>query len=176
MDILAHGLWANIIYKAIPETRGDRKTTNWGIFFGIFPDLSAFTPVFAYIFYQTVFLGQKLALVRPEDNGQAIPLSSLTHNLYNFSHSLIIWGVVFLLAWLVFKKLPWVLFGWGLHIGLDIFSHSSKFFPTPFLFPFSKFTINGWSWAEPVFMLVNYGLLLILYLFLVPKLKQKLSR
>lgn len=172
MDIFAHGLWTNLMYKAVPQTRRDAKTTNWGIFFGIFPDLFAFTPLFVYIFYQAIFRAQKLVFAHPEDNGQSIPLSDLTHQLYSFSHSLVIWAIVFLVAWAIFKKLPWVLFGWALHICIDIFSHNSHFFPTPFLWPISGFHVNGWAWAEPVFMLVNYGALLILYLFAVPKLKQ----
>jgi len=175
MDILAHGLWTNILYKTIPATRQEQNTTGWGIFFGIFPDLAAFTPVFVFIFYRAIFLGQKLAFVRPEDGNEGIPLSDLTHTLYNFSHSLVIWVVVFGISWLILRKVPWVLLGWALHICIDIFSHSSQFFPTPFLFPISKFFINGWSWGEPVFMAVNYGLLIILYIFVVPKLKRRFS-
>lgn len=163
------------MYKVIPNTNPDKKTTRWGIFFGVFPDFFAFTPVFGYIFYQLIFHGQRFGLVRPEDNGGSIPLSDLTHILYQFSHSLVIWTVVFVVVWLIIRKIPWVLLGWALHICIDIFSHSSKFFPTPFLFPISNFNINGHSWAEPVFMLVNYGALLLLYLLLIPRLKNKLT-
>ncbi|MEO8065830.1 MAG: metal-dependent hydrolase [Candidatus Doudnabacteria bacterium] len=173
MDIFAHGLWTNAMYKAIPETRKDRKATSWGIFFGIFPDLFAFTPVFAYIFYEALFVSHSFRLVSPQDAPGPLPLDGLTHHLYNFSHSLVIWAVVCLVIWIMFRKFPWVLLGWALHICIDIFTHSSKFYPTPFLFPVSEFYINGWPWVEPVFMLVNYGLLLVLYLFVIPKLKSK---
>jgi hypothetical protein len=173
MDIFAHGLWTNVLYKAVPQTRNNKKTTFWGIFFGIFPDLWAFTPVFTYFIYEAIVLRQRPHFASPQDSPIPLPLNGLTHNLYNFSHSLVIWAVVFLFVWAVSKKLPWVLLGWALHVCIDIFSHSSKFYPTPFLFPISKFHVNGWPWASSVFMIVNYSLLLILYLFVVPRLRQK---
>jgi hypothetical protein len=175
MDILAHSLWTNLMYKAIPETRKDKKTTWWGIFFGIFPDLVAFTPVFAYIFYRGIFLHQWIRFAPPEDSSQVIPLDQLTHHLYSFSHSLVIWAAVFGITWLVLKKLPWPLLGWALHICIDIFSHSSQFYPTPFLFPLSKFHVNGWPWADPWFIIINYGSLLIVYILIVPRLKKKFN-
>ena len=175
MDVLAHGLWTNVMYKLIPETRNNKKTTWWGIFFGVFPDLVAFTPVFAYIFYRGIFLHTWIRFAPPEDTNQTIPLDQLTHHLYNFSHSLVIWLIVFVLVWLLFRKTPWVLLGWALHICIDIFSHSSQFFPTPFLFPISKFYVNGIPWAEPVFMIVNYSALVLLYIFLIPRIKRKFS-
>jgi len=175
MDILAHGLWTNVMYKVIPNTQKDRKITRWGIFFGIFPDLFAFTPVFTDVFFRLIFFGQRLHFGPPEDNGQTIPLDNLTHHLYNLSHSLVVWALVFALAWLIFRRLPWVLLGWALHICIDIFSHNSHFFATPFLWPISNFHVEGWSWGSPVFMIVNYSLLLILYIFLVPRLKSKLK-
>jgi hypothetical protein len=63
-----------------------------------------------------------------------------------------------------------------LHICIDIFSHSSAFFPTPFLFPVSNFYVNGHPWSHPTFMVINYGLLILLYLFVIPRLKQKFSQ
>lgn len=174
MDIFAHGLWTNVMYKAIPATRADKKTTWWGIFLGIFPDLWAFTPVFVYIFFEAIFKHHTFRFVSPQDSPGPLPLDSLTHHLYNLSHSLVVWLIIFGLTWLIIKKFPWPLLGWALHIGIDIFSHSSKFYPTPFLWPISSFHVNGWAWADPVFMLVNYGALLVLYLFLVPKLKRKI--
>ena len=163
------------MYKVIPTTRANKKMTYWGVFFGVFPDIFAFTPVWLYIFY-VFFTGKGFRFSNPEDNGGHIPLDSLTHHLYNFSHSLIVWAVVFGITWLILRRMPWVLLGWALHIGIDIFSHSTKFFPTPFLWPVSNFHVNGYSWGTPIFMTINYGVLLILYIFLVPKLRQKFSK
>jgi hypothetical protein len=176
MDVLAHGLWTNIMYKAIPATSTHKKTTYWGIFFGIFPDLWAFTPIFIYFFYEAIVLHRPFRFENPQDTNHALPLDSLTHHLYNLSHSLVVWAVVFACSWLIIRKMPWALLGWALHICIDIFSHSTKFFPTPFLWPISNFHINGWSWGDPTFMLINYGSLLIFYLFVVPKLRQKFGK
>lgn len=160
------------MYKVIQKTKNDPKLTNWGIFFGVFPDILAFTPVWVYIFYRMIFLRAGFVFISPEDNGGHIPLEQLTHTLYQLSHSLVVWLVIFGIIWLIFRKTPWILLGWALHICIDIFSHNSHFFPTPFLWPISSFYVNGWSWAEPVFMIVNYGLLLILYLLVIPRLKK----
>jgi hypothetical protein len=47
-----------------------------------------------------------------------------------------------------------------------VFSHTDRFFPTPVFFPLSNFHISFVSWAEPVFMAVNYGALVTVYLWL----------
>lgn len=173
MDVLAHSLWTNVMFRLIPATRTRSKTTWWGIFFGVFPDLFAFTPLFLVIFYNIIFLHQRFALARPERNAAHFPLEALTGHLYNISHSLITWAVVFAVSWLLARRMPWILFGWCLHILIDIFSHSNAFYPTPFLWPVSKFHVNGWSWGDPVFMAINYGSIALVYLFLVPYLKRK---
>jgi len=92
---------------------------------------------------------------------------------YNYTHSIFVWLLVTLLIWAVIKKFPWVLLAWGLHITIDVFSHTFDFFSTPFLFPFSNFEISIIAWSHPVFMLINYSLLLILYLVVLPKFKKK---
>jgi hypothetical protein len=161
------------MYKLIPETKNRKRMTYWGVFFGIFPDILAFTPLWIYIFYNAFIRHQGFRFLSPEDNAPAFPLDRLTHGLYNISHSLVIWGVVFAVTWVLIKRVPWVLLGWALHICIDIFSHNSRFYPTPFLFPISNFHINGYPWSETKFMIINYGALLILYLFIIPKLIKK---
>ncbi len=162
------------MYKLIPETRSMRKTTWWGIFFGVFPDFFAFTPVFFYVFYNWIFKHKALVFGPPED-GRIMPLNDLSHQLYNYSHSFVIWLIVVGVVWFAYRRFPWILLGWALHIGIDIFSHSSEFYPTPFLFPISNFQVNGNSWGEPLFMTINYGLLLVFYTFIVPWLIRKSS-
>ncbi|MBX4187132.1 MAG: metal-dependent hydrolase [Candidatus Doudnabacteria bacterium] len=172
MDVLAHSLWTNVMYKVIKPTRSDKKITSWGVFFGVFPDIVAFTPIWLYILYGFIFRRSTFIFAKPEDEN-LIPLSNLTHTLYSFSHSLVIWAVIFAIVWLVIQKMPWVLLGWALHILIDIFSHSNQFYPTPFLFPISKFHINGYAWSEPIFMVVNYGALVLLYSFFIPRIKRQ---
>ncbi|MGB7949040.1 MAG: hypothetical protein WCH75_15250, partial [Candidatus Binatia bacterium] len=57
----------------------------------------------------------------------------------------------------------WVFCAWGLHILVDIPTHSYKFFPTPFLWPVSGFEINGHNWATPEILIPNVVFLTIIY-------------
>ena len=69
---------------------------------------------------------------------------------------------------------------WGLHIVIDFFTHPD-FFQTPILFPLSDYKYyGGISWAHPVFMAVNYGALILVYVVIfwyrsknLQKLKEK---
>ena len=166
MDILAHGLWTNAMFKTIPKTRNNKKIIFWGIAFGILPDLVSFVPVFVYSFYQSIFHQQPFLSGPP---GPDIPFFKYAAESYNYTHSFVVWTAVVILAWIVLKEFPWVLLGWVLHIAIDIFTHTEAFFATPFLFPISGFKVSGISWAHPVFMIVNYSLLFLLYYFAIPK-------
>ena len=164
-------------------------------FFGVLPDAFSFgyllisrvwentaniTPYaearFAMVYNGS--MGQRLASrfqFNPSPNCNMIPdmennvlpcIPQYVYQLYNFSHSLIIFGAIFVLVWLILRR-PWLpLLGWGLHIVIDIFSHNNMFFPTPFLFPISDFRVNATSWANPVFMAANYSILVLVYLIM----------
>lgn len=169
MDVLAHGLWTNVMYKAIPSTRNSGKIILWGILFGMLPDIVSFTPVILVRLYNIIFA-----------NAPATFLTNVFHTYkfsdyaiisYSYTHSILIWLLVVLLIWAMIKKFPWILLGWGLHVAIDIFSHTTDFFAVPFLFPISDFQISAISWAHPGFMIVNYFLLLFVYLILLPRLK-----
>jgi membrane-bound metal-dependent hydrolase YbcI (DUF457 family) len=54
---------------------------------------------------------------------------------------------------------------WPLHILVDIPTHSSQFFPTPFLWPVSDFYINGVSWGQPIIFIPNAILIVCLYVY-----------
>lgn len=163
MDILAHGLWTNAVYRAATTSKNLKPTKKqiWTvIFFGLAPDLFSFGPFFVWRIFQSVF-GDKPSLFNGPPDPSTIP--HYIYNSYNYTHSLIIFLAIFGLIWLIKKKPYWLMFGWGLHILTDIFSHSTSFFPTPFLFPISDVRVNGWSWGHPTFMMINYSLLVIIY-------------
>lgn len=174
MDIFAHALWANAGARKLNqmgEKKGRRKfSIVWATFWGVFPDLFAFgwpfaLRIFAVLsgslalanFFQRPPLAEESAL----RNGFA-----LVGKLYPYSHSLIIFVAVFLLVWLVFRRPVFALLGWGLHILIDIFSHSIEFYPTPFLFPVSDWRFPyGVSWGGQTFMIINYFLLLLVFIY-----------
>lgn len=172
MDILAHGLWTNVVYRVLPKTKSDQRLIKWGIVLGVLPDLVSFGPIFALRIFWAI-TGVRPYIFQPVEFEQ-YPLSQLTYILYNFTHSLVIWTIVTVVIWLILKKFPWMLLAWGLHIAIDIFSHTNIFFPTPFLFPLSDFKISVISWAHPMFMLINYGLLLVFYTLLLPRLRKSI--
>lgn len=180
MDIFSHGLWAGALTKGINNkleknnsSEPKHQLSYWKAFFwGIFPDLFAFTAPFAWGIWE-VLTGQiHFSDFRPPNPGEPPPLDNswifqLAHHLYNFSHSFIIFGAVIGLIWLIKKKFYWEMSGWLLHIIMDIPTHSYRFFPTPFLFPLSgfKFT-HGFSWATPWFLTLDWVLLIIVYFYL----------
>lgn len=172
MDILAHTLWAGAGAKAANAVaKKDNKkfhiSVGWAAFFGVFPDLFAFTIPFASRFYYILFggVGAGSLFGRPVAvEGQFQGGFSLAQNLYQYSHSLVIWALVFAIVWAIFKRPRYELLGWALHILIDIPSHVIDFFPTPFLFPLSDYRFPyGIQWSNQWYMIINYSLLLLIW-------------
>ena len=103
MDILAHGLWAAALAKGANlknnSNKGVGKVSVWHTaFWGIFPDLFAFTIPFAWLIIGPLF-GDDIPRMGPPEEGEPPPnldhwafrLASL---LYNYSHSLIIFAII----------------------------------------------------------------------------------
>lgn len=156
MDIFAHGLWSGAVYNR-------SKQFWWAVFFGVAPDLFSFGLFFVQMVLMGKFFARDFNRTEPPDPS-FVP--DYVHSLYNVTHSLIIFLIIFGIVWAIRKRPFWELGGWGLHILIDVPTHSSRFFPTPFLFPFSSFTVNGISWGTPWFMVVNYASLVAVYGFI----------
>lgn len=153
MDIISHGLWGGIAFG-----RRNKRQFWWSFFFGIMPDLLSFG-----ILTASVWLGIGIA---PDWSGGPPAMSSIpsyVSSLYNVTHSLVVFVVVFLIAWLILKRPPLVMLAWPLHIIVDIFTHTSAFFPTPFLWPIFNVKVSLISWADPRIFIPNVLLLLIVY-------------
>jgi hypothetical protein len=169
MDFFAHGLWSGAAVKIINIKK--KKPLKWWGFvgFGLFPDFFAFAPAFIYMFASFIFPSiPKIEHPGPAHmepaTGNGLIISNLTHNLYNLSHSLIIFFLVFGLFWLILRRPFWEMSAWIMHILMDIPSHSYDFYPTPFLWPISDFKVNGVHWGTPIFMITNYSLIILVYL------------
>lgn len=164
-------LWANYGAQATNKklVKKDKKPISlpWVTFWGVFPDLFAFGITFITIIPSIIsgnFTG------RP--SGMGLPAE-----LYQYSHSIVIWAIIFAISWLIWKKPQLALFGWALHILIDIPSHSGTFYPTPFLFPISDWKFQyGVSWANPTYMIINYTLLLIVSLYIFRMNRKKISK
>lgn len=141
MDTLAHSLWA---YAVGRSARLKRKWLILGIV-GAGPDL-VWLPFTAL---GVVTSGRISFFTAP----------------YELSHSLVIWGVLTILAsWRWKKAIAWT-WPWAFHILIDIPGHIDL--PTPFLWPVSHFTIRGtFDWLSPKLLLINYFCLAIIFFFL----------
>jgi hypothetical protein len=157
VDIFAHALWAAAAARFANgrEPARRRVSVPWAAAWGMFPDLFAFTwPVVASI-------GMSLRA-----GHEVHPDHDLGWSLYRYSHSLVLFALIFGAVWLLRKRPAWALLAWALHILIDIPSHSLEFFPTPFLWPLSDYRFGGVSWATPWFMTLNVSALLATYLAL----------
>lgn len=168
MDILAHTLWANAAARKANDAlekknKSARIHPLWTAFWGVFPDLFAFTIPFTIVIYGV------LAGTVPLDSFPSHHLPDgfdIARTLYNYSHSLVIWAGVFGITWIIWKRPRLELLGWALHILIDIPSHTTEFFPTPFLFPLSDYQFPyGISWGNQWYMIINYAALLFVFLY-----------
>jgi len=157
MDVFAHGLWTYAIYYK-------KKYRLLAAFIGVMPDLVAF----GFFFIYNLFLNG-LAFGKPALN--SIPEYVFVG--YNFTHSLVIFLLVVFTIYYITRKIPWLLGGWLFHILIDIPTHTREFFPTPFLWPLSGFKISAISWGNPYFMIFNYSLLVVVYIYLLVYVRNK---
>ncbi len=174
MDVFAHVLWTNALYRS--KYSKQRKKRYIAAFFGVLPDLIAFSPAFIYFVFSGIIFTPSALL-----NARNSWTLNYAQKAYNFSHSLVIFllilGIVTAIGnWYFYTKdktedkanykiwFYWPLLGWALHIVIDIFTHPD-FYSTPFLFPLSNYrNHHGISWATPTFMAVNYTLLILVYI------------
>jgi len=173
MDIFSHGLWAAAAAKGVNKSQNKRRVNVWATaMWGIFPDLFAFVIPFAWMI--VAFISGDISggdfHVRPAGeeltNPNMVVVSQFSHALYNMSHSLFIFAIVFLGVWLYFRQARLELLGWLLHIVIDIPTHTAAFFPTPIFWPFFDWKfLYGFSWGQPWFLILNYSLLACLYLY-----------
>jgi hypothetical protein len=153
MDIVSHGLWGAIAFG-----RKSRSSFWLAFIFGIAPDFFSFG---------VLYVAAMLNLSEPPDFSNGTPPESTiplyVHYLYNVTHSILVFVVVFFLIWLFLKRPVWEVAAWGLHVLVDVPTHSYAFFPTPVLWPFFGWKFNGWQWMSPSILIPNFVLLSLLY-------------
>src|SRR5579864_7447445 len=159
MDTLAHGLWGGAAF-------GQRDHQwRWAFLLGMCPDLFSFGP---YFLTHMGDIGERWAHhhMGPPDP-RTIP--TYVYHAYNVTHSLVVWVVALLILRLLTRSHAhslWPFGAWGLHILCDIPTHSTRFFPTPYLWPFPTRYYNGTSWGNSTFMIANYSGIALIYLVL----------
>lgn len=172
MDVLAHTLWSNAVFHT--KYHNARKMRYLAAFLGVAPDLVGFTPLFIYMIFSGRMFREQFPFTPTNWT------FGFAENAYNYTHSLVIFTTVFAVTLILgnlYKKIKlkqdyrfwffWPMLAWPFHIMLDIPTHP-EFYHTPMLFPISGYMYKGGiSWANPVFMLVNYGLLIAIYVALI---------
>jgi len=176
MDIISHALWSSALFKSFNLKLKKKKFNLWkaGIF-GMFPDIVSFV-IPLIIILPVIILKKGFDINEISSAIQNPSYTGIIEMLYNISHSLIIFAIVFFLIWLIFKKPIWIMFGWLLHILIDIPTHLLSHFPTPMFWPISNFKINGIIyWREPLFMIIDIVLLGIVWgiIFWIEKKRNK---
>lgn len=180
MDFFSHIFWTWAVFKTLKEKLKKPLNLKLAVFWGVFPDLFAFAIPIAWLLIELMLgkisisdLPGPEKIEPPQQNFNSILL--LVSTLYAISHSFIIlftvaivWMAILYLkrkapATSVSQILPIEMGGWMLHILIDIPTHSSAFYSTPFLWPISNIKFSGLSWSTPWFLALNYLVIFIVY-------------
>jgi membrane-bound metal-dependent hydrolase YbcI (DUF457 family) len=153
MDIFSHALWGGAVLG-----RKMRKEFLFSAGFSLMPDFLG-----EGIMFLLVILGLPGMPGLEHGHPDITEFPAYAQGFYDATHSLILFSLVFALVWLVKKKPFLPLAAWGLHILIDIPTHSFRLFPTPFLWPLSGFKVNGIGWDSPLILALNWTLLVAVY-------------
>jgi membrane-bound metal-dependent hydrolase YbcI (DUF457 family) len=154
MDFVSHALWGGFAFG-----RRTRKAFFKAAGISILPDVLT-EGLFGLLFLLNI--GGMPNWDHGHPNITAYPLWA--QNFYNLTHSFIVFALAFFLIWAIRRKPVWIVGAWGLHILIDIPTHSIELFPTPFLWPLSEYKFNGVGWHNPIVLGVNILLLLGIFL------------
>ncbi|MBM3149264.1 MAG: hypothetical protein FJZ88_04445 [Chloroflexi bacterium] len=149
MDFVSHGLWGGIAFG-----RRSRRVFLVAAGISLLPDVLT-EGLFAALYLMNI--GGMPGWEHGHPNITAYPLWAQI--LYNAAHSLVVFTLGFLLIWALVRKPVWIAGAWGLHILIDIPTHSMELFPTPFLWPLSELRVDGVDWSNPIVLGVNVILL-----------------
>ena len=169
MDTFAHGLAGALIFSRsgyvglfIGRDNPDVKLRHfdWTIpsaaLFGMLPDLMSF----GYVAVKHMTGGG-----RGRPPFEIIP--DWVYTAYNLTHSLLIVAALVLLLFLVNRWLGISVCAWLWHVICDIPTHSKAYFPTPFLYPLSDFTVDGVSFMRPSIFISYWSFLIVAGVLLV---------
>lgn len=154
MDFVSHALWGGIAFG-----RRSRGMFTIAVAVSLMPDILT-EGLFGVLFLLDI--GSMPSWEYGHPNITDYPLWA--RYLYNFTHSLVMFTFIYVLVWVLTRKPVWVIGAWGLHILIDIPTHSLELFPTPFLWPISDYKFNGVNWHRPVIFSINLVLLFGVYL------------
>ena len=158
MDVVAHGLWTMAVASGA-RTKVERPISlECAIFWGVFPDIFSFAvPACVRIWW---YLSGTTHALLPDGKGPQH--FQYVWQLYNGSHSLLTFATVFGVAWLLMRHPVLEMLGWALHILIDIATHQG-IFAIQFLWPVSRFSVQGVRWENHWFLTANYMALVVVF-------------
>ncbi len=162
MEIVAHALWAAAATIGTKKRFPVRCSLAWTVWWTAFPDVLAFGPAFVL----GVWLRLAGSLPAAESHGGHLPHAHLGLPLYPFGHSLLAFLLVFAIVSILARRIVWELFGWLLHILIDIPTHSFSYYATRFLWPVSDFRVDGIAWWTRWFWVCTYAALALVYFWI----------
>lgn len=115
---------------------------------GLAPDVPFYLTYPAWVTYQ----GQWEAAFSNNDWPQAPGWMYTLHHLF---HSLPVLLLVTVAGRLISRRWSPAAVAWGLHILIDIPTHSRRQWAPQFLWPLSSLTVDGISWAEVVIPVIS---------------------
>ena len=126
-----------------------------GLILSIIPDIIGF----GYYFYRMFFIEKTINFNKSVYTWAPIDkMSKLDWFLYNISHSLILW---FLLYYIFKEKF---IFSAILAIILDILLHNrNRWLGPAFLYPLSEYRFNGIHWDSPKGYLITFTIIFLIY-------------
>ena len=126
-----------------------------GLIISIIPDIIGFI----YYFYKLFFIHKTIDFDKPFDKWIPIDkMDKLDWFLYDISHSLIIWFLIYF----IFKEK--FIFGAIISIIFDIFLHSKERWLGPaFLYPLTDYRFDGIHWLTTKGNLITIIVILIIY-------------
>jgi len=165
MDIAAHALWAAAGgVWGLRRRIIDRAELAATVALAVLPDMVQFLPLIAWVMLGTgswhTLAAFALALPGHEPD---LPhwVAHIAHQLHCFLHSGVIAGIATLTLSIGFGRMWWPLLGWWSHIAIDLFTHSSGYYPVPVFFPLNDWSFEGIAWTQPWMLAGNYLALMV---------------
>lgn len=153
MDVFSHGLWGGAAFG-----RASKRAFLSAVAFSVLPDLLSEGVLLLLVVLRAPGMP---AVDAGHPNIGEFPRYAQT--FYDCTHSLIVFILVLVVTCIAWKRVYVPLLAWGLHILIDIPTHSINLFPTPFLWPLSDFRLDGIAWNRPVILIPNVVLLTVVY-------------
>jgi membrane-bound metal-dependent hydrolase YbcI (DUF457 family) len=163
MDVVAHGLWAGLgVAVAARRWPVSSRTALATVGLATLPDLAQLLPLLVAALFDgsgVRILSAYAAALPGFDPTLPPPVALALHHLHCTMHSAVVAALVTLALWAVRRAFWWPLLGWWSHIVIDVFTHSSEYYPSPVLYPITDRGFDGIAWPTPWFMALNYAVL-----------------